>query len=228
MEAVDRSFHQQGSPEWFAERLGKFTSSKVSSLLVTSKKAGQMFGDGAWTYIYEKMDEITTGIVNDGFKGNDATDWGLAHENDAYSLYEIVKGIKTQECGFVIYNEAFGGSPDRFVGEDGILETKCPYIGANHMRLMDLECADDFKIEYPKYYSQIQGNLLTTKRVWCDFISYDPRQRLEFLSMKILRIYRDEAMIKNIDERVDAGMKIVTDRVELMIKQGKELFKIAS
>jgi hypothetical protein len=218
MENLDKSFHSQGSPEWYAERLGKFTSSKVAALLVTSKKAGQVFGDGAWTYIYEKMAEMSTGLVAETFGGNDATDWGIAHEPDAIEMYQHVKKQAVDACGFQTYSDAYGGSPDGMVLLDGILEVKCPYNSTNHLRNLDLESADDFKDEYKNYYTQIQGNLFATKRVWCDFISFDPRPKIEPLQIKIIRIYRDETMIRSIEERVDMATDILVERFERMIK----------
>jgi hypothetical protein len=217
MENIDRSFHAQGSPEWYAERLAKFTSSKVAALLVTNKKAGQVFGDGAWTYIYEKISEMATGMIAETFGGNDATDWGNAHEPDGDFMYKKIKQIETIECGFITLNEAYGGSPDRLVGLDGLTEIKCPYNSANHIRHLDLESADDFRTEYPKYYTQVQGNLYATDRVWCDFISFDPRPKIEALQIKILRIYRDETMIRNIEECVGLATELVYDRFERMI-----------
>jgi hypothetical protein len=225
MENIDRSFHPQGSAEWHAERFRKFTSSKVNCLLVTSKTAGEPFGDGAWTYIYEKLDEWATGIIEEnGFKGNDATDWGLANEPEAIGLYQIIKGYKVDLCGFETYSESFGGSPDGKVNADGIIEIKCPYVGSNHMALMDLESADQFKKFYKKYYTQIQSNLFVTQKEWCDFVSFNPRPKIELLQMKIIRIYRDEAMIKEIDQRVELATEVLTERFEYMINKNIELF----
>lgn len=225
MEGIDRSFHAQGSPEWFAERFKKFTSSKMHCLLVRSKTAGEVFGDGAWTYIYEKMDEWSTGIVEEnGFKGNDATDYGLAYEDDARDMIQKVRGYKVELCGFETYNDSFGGSPDGLVDKHGILEIKVPFIGTNHMAYMDLENADQFKKFYKKHYTQIQSNLLVTKREWCDFCSFNPRPKIELLQIKLIRIYRDEEMIKDIDESVALATDILTERFEYMIKSNTELF----
>jgi hypothetical protein len=225
MENIDRSFHPQGSPEWYGERFKKFTSSKAACLLVTSKTPGQEFGDGAWTYIYEKMDEWVTGIIEEnGFKGNDATDWGLANEPEAIGLTQIVRGYKVEPCGFETYSETFGGSPDGKIGTDGILEIKCPYVGANHTALLDLESADDFKKFYKKYYTQIQSNLLVTKREWCDFISFNPRAKNILLQIKIIRIYRDEKMITEIDQRQQLATDILLERMDYIIRNNSELF----
>lgn len=225
MEGIDISFHPQGSPEWFAERFKKFTSSKAHCLLVKSTKAGEIFGDGAWTYIYEKMDEWATGVIEEnGFKGNDATDYGIAYEPDARDMYQRVRGYDVRLCGFETYNESFGGSPDAKVNTDGILEIKVPFLGANHMAYMDLESADQFKKFYKKHYTQIQSNLLVTKKEWCDFVSYNPRPKIELLQIKILRIYRDEEMIKDIEERVELATDILTERFDWMIKSNTALF----
>lgn len=233
MEGIDISFHAQGSAEWFEERLGKFTSSKVKCLLVTSKTPGEAFGDGAWTYLYEKLNELTTGTVEEnGFKGSDATDWGIAHEPEAIEMYQYIKKLTVEACGFETYNESYGGSPDGKIHDDnntdrGIIEVKCPYVGVNHLKFMDMETADEFKKDYKDYYCQIQSNLLVTNRIWCDFISYDPRQRLEAMQIKIIRIYRDEAFIKNLQERVELAIAVLIETLEKMLKKSIAFYNAA-
>lgn len=225
MEGVDRSFHAQGSKEWYQERIKKFTSSKAHCLLVTSKTVGEDFGDGAWTYIYEKMDEWATGVIEEnGFKGNDATDWGLAHEPEAIETLQIVRGYQVDLCGFETYNQSFGGSPDGKVEKDGILEIKCPFVGANHMAIMDLENADQFKKFYKKHYVQIQSNLLVTGREWCDFVSFNPRCNSLLLQIKVIRIYRDEMMINDIRNRVSLATDVLVERLGTMIHSNTILF----
>ena len=102
------------------------------------------------------------------------------------------------------------------MGEDGIIEIKCPFNSSNHVRYLLLESQYELNGLKPEYYAQIQGNLLVTGRKWCDFISYDPRcVRAEF-ALKILRVNRDEEFIKRIKEALDRAEAIkeqITGRI---------------
>lgn len=248
MDGFVRSIHPQGSQEWFEERLGKFTSSEVFKLMKggrrnlteaelalrvkgdTRKTEDLLFGDGAMTYIYEKLNEILTGQVENNARG-DAIDWGLAHEPDAVEFYNRIKKVRIEDVGFVKYNDFFGGSPDGIVTPyadnsenhvtEGIIEIKCPYKGANHMKLFNIDSQDKFKQEYEQYYAQMQGNILATNAQWCDFISYDPRPKIEFFQIKILRIYRDEPFVKDLAYRIDQAGIILMDLLENMIESTK-------
>jgi hypothetical protein len=80
-------------------------------------------------------------------------------------------------------------SPDGLVGNDGLIEIKCP-ITATH-----IETLKTGKID-PKYITQMQWQMALTERDWCDFVSYDPRMP-EDLSLFIQRVERDP---KRIDE----------------------------
>ena len=109
--------------------------------------------------------------------------------------YEARTGNKVDLCGFIRYNKYFGGSPDGLVGEDGIVEIKCPYSGKVYVKYLLLETQEDLKKLNRGYYTQIQGNLIVTSRKWCDFIAYDPRVQNPDLALKILRVERDEPFI---------------------------------
>jgi putative phage-type endonuclease len=81
-------------------------------------------------------------------------DWGHLHEADALAAFESETGQIVTHCLdrqlFVPYEDWSGATPDGFVGEDGILECKCP------TRIWD---------EPPMYYwVQIQSQLVFTTR----------------------------------------------------------------
>lgn len=187
---------KQGSEAWLKERLGRFTSSEFHKLLVKGK--GEVFGKTAVSYILEKVAERLTNTCV-GFEGNKYTEWGSEHEAEAVSVYEQRQGVKVDVAPFIPLGTNAGGSPDGFVGSDGIIEVKCPFNQVNHLKYF-LENA-----QIPKEYAiQIQGNLMATGRKWCDFISYDPRMHeVKTHQMFIQRVERDEEIIKQIRERID-------------------------
>lgn len=81
-----------------------------------------------------------------------------------------------------------GASPDGLIGNDGILEIKCPF-SARNSSVMTLVESDKFYIckdssggicfrennaTARKYYHQIQGQMYMTNRKFCDFFVWSP------------------------------------------------------
>lgn len=96
-------------------------------------------------------------------------DWGSENEQYARETYERMNGVSVQQVGFVLpdWTDVFGGSPDGLIGDEGVLETKCPKP-ENLIRLH----ADG--VVPAQYIPQIQGLLLVTGRPWCDFFVWHP------------------------------------------------------
>lgn len=209
----------QGTPEWFNDRLFHFTSSELYKLLTKPKsKQDQDAGKPSKTmeeYIFEKLAEDLTGRYDDSLDTK-ALRWGETYETDARLAYETVTGNSVDLCGFIEWSKIFGGSPDGLVGDDGIIEIKCPYSTANHVKYLLLENQYELNGLKPEYYTQIQGNLLAAGREWCDFISYDPRCVQAEFALKILRVNRDEEFIKRIKDALDKAERIkeqITNRI---------------
>lgn len=188
----------QGSPEWFKARLGIPTGSSFEKILTPTGKISSQ-SDG---YENRLVAEILTGDPIDDFAGTVWTERGNELEPEAVAYYEMTRGVETQRVGFVTDDErTFGASPDRLVGEDGILEIKCP-APHTHVTLLLEQNVDQ------KYYPQIQGQLMVTGRKWVDILSYHPK-----MPKSILRVERDEKYIamlrdllgmvrKNVDAKV--------------------------
>lgn len=199
----------QRTSKWFADRLFRFTSSELDKLLSepkskTAKNAGEL-SESSKDYIYDKISEyITNGTILDYRDLNTKeVKWGEQYEDEARNVYVAKTGQEVDLCGFIPYNEYFGGSPDGLVGSDGMIEIKCPYSGKVFVRYLIMDKADDLKQYKREYYTQIQGNLLATGRKWCDFVAYDPRVQNFDLSIKILRIERDEDYISRCLEQLN-------------------------
>ena len=112
---------------------------------------------------------------------------GTEREPDARALYQVRTRRLVDEAGFVrIEGMAAGASPDGLIGDDGLLEIKCPNPATHidYLRLPVGEC--------PKaYFWQVQGQMFATGRAWCDFVSYHPEFPGE-LQIVIRRVQRDQ------------------------------------
>jgi hypothetical protein len=134
---------------------------------------------------------------------------GSEIEPYAREYYELLNDCPARQVGFVERNEDIGASPDSLVGEDGLLEIKCP-LPTTHIRtLID----DNVPAEHKP---QIQGQLWVCERQWCDFVSYDPRVRQKPYFCE--RVYRDEDYIKELHikiqmfiDEMNALMKTLTE-----------------
>ena len=140
-----------------------------------------------------------------------AMQWGIETEPEARKQYESETLNIVEECGFIPLTDDVGCSPDGLIGEDGLLEIKCPN-SATHIETLITGKVDR------KYFLQIQFQLWVTGRKWCDFVSYDPRWPVE-LRLYIQRIGRDEEMIAEIKKEVDLFLEEMFD----MLNKIKEL-----
>lgn len=109
-------------------------------------------------------------------------EWGTEHEPNAKHAYTLQTGREIQDVGFVLPDgtDAYGCSPDGLVGDDGLIEVKCPAPET----LIGYHAAGELPIGYRP---QIQGELLVTGRKWCDFYAWHPE-----LSPFLFRVEADE------------------------------------
>lgn len=200
---------EQLSPEWFAARLGKVTASRVADVLATRK--GQESTVRA-KYKMQLVTERLTNMKTDTYM-NQAMQDGIDREPTAREIYEHLKNIKVIESGFVNHHtiEMAGASPDGLVGDDGIIEIKCPIETTHTTNLLEKKLPS-------KYKPQVQFQLACTKRQWCDFISYNPNFEPR-LQLSVVRVERDDEYIETIEFEI---LKFLAE-VELLINELKEI-----
>lgn len=146
----------QRSPEWFAARKGRLTASMAGAALGLAP--------------YQSEDDCMRALVrsmhgmSSEFEGNIATEYGTNMESHALVAFEMETGLTTWGAGFVPYAEWSGASPDRYIGNESLLEIKCPFGLRN-------ETSPQFKTleDQPHYYAQIQLQLFITGRSDCYF-----------------------------------------------------------
>jgi len=196
---------EQGSEQWHSLRLGKITASRMSDVL--SKGRGGTQSKTAETYMIELLCEQLTGEAKPFFE-NDAMRWGTETEPQARSMYELKSSYYVHEVAFIELNDYVGVSPDGLIGDDGMLEIKCPTTITQIKRAL----SDDYSKDY---YTQIQCQLWVAEREWCDFVSFDPRLDIE-ASYLIQRVKRDEDFIKNMKDKVDVFIDTMKERYKLL------------
>lgn len=184
---------EQGSDEWHRLRLGKVTASKLKDVM-TNARSGDGLSKTAESYMLELIVEIATGKPQDMIT-NKYIEWGIKTEPEARKCYEFMNDVNVDEVSFIEHNEHIGVSPDGLVGENGVLEIKCPSTKTQLDRYLN-------NISLPNEYKwQVQGQLWVAEREWCDFVSYDPRLNCN-ANYICNRIYRDESEINKLKDKV--------------------------
>lgn len=193
----------QRTPEWFSDRLGKVTASRVADVLARTKTG---FGASRANYAAELIAERLTGTQGD-FYVNDAMRRGTELEPIARDAYSFSSGHSVTETGFVPHPTIpmAGASPDGLIGDDGLVEIKCCGT-AKHIALLTGEKADD------RYVKQVLWQLACTGRQWCDLAYYDPRLPVE-MQLHVVHIARDDEAIAEMEAGVIAFLAEIDGKV---------------
>lgn len=171
----------QGSDEWLQLRLGIPTASEFDRI-VTPKELRP--AAAAKKYLHQKLAEWMYGAPLEAF----VSPWmerGQALEFEAVRYYEMERDTQTTAVGLVTTDDGMiGASPDRLVGDAGLLEQKCPALETHVGYMLDPASL------VAEYRVQVQGQLWVCAREWCDMQSYYPG----FPSV-VVRVQRDEKVI---------------------------------
>ena len=182
----------QRTPEWFELRLGKVTASRIGDLMAKTRSG---YSASRANYMAELAIQRLTGTVGQGFT-SPAMQWGTEQESNARNAYSFFTDNEVNEIAFVNHPtiEQAGASPDGMVGDDGLVEIKCPN-SATHLETLLTEKINN------KYILQMQWQMACSGRKWCDFVSFDPRFP-ERWKLFIKRVKRDDKLIAEITAEV--------------------------
>ena len=127
---------EQRTDEWFAARCGKVTASRIADLTAKTKSG---YAASRANYMAQLLTERLTGEVAESFSSS-AMQWGTDIEPRARATYALLTGNSVKETGFVLHPAIAnaGASPDGLVGEDGLIEIKCPNT-ATHLDALRTE-----------------------------------------------------------------------------------------
>lgn len=205
---------EQRSEDWFTIRLGKVTASCISKVTAKTKTG---WGAERANYKAQLIAERLTGQRQDSFT-NAAMQWGVDTEEAARVAYAFLEGQTVLEEAFCIHptiSDA-GASPDGLVGDDGLVEIKCPNT-ATHIETLKGSTIP------AKYIGQMQWQMACTGRQWCDFVSFDPRMPEE-MQLFVQRLPRDDALIAELE----AYVRDFLDEIEADVAELTSLYRKAA
>ncbi len=184
---------EQGSEEWAQARCGIPTASRCGDIVAMTKK-GEEKAERR-NYRTELVIEILTGVPYPRYKTLEMQ-WGINQEPFARAAYELDRNVLVETCGFVLHPDIarFGASPDGLVGEDGLIQIKCPNT-STHLAWM---LAGTVPVEH---CFQMLAEMACTGRKWCDFVSFDPRLP-EHLQLFVRRFPRNDELIAQLEAEV--------------------------
>lgn len=196
---------EQGSLEWFEQRMGNVTASRISSVLMTPATKGYQDYQG------ELICERLTGQMRE-IPTTFAMQHGIETEPQARLRFEIETGFTVKDIAFVSHPKITnsGASPDGLVGEDGLLEIKCPQPFKHTQNLLETDENVD-----KKYLDQIQWQLACTNRKWCDLVSFSFDFPVE-MQLTITRIDRDDTYISEMENKVTTFLEEVDAKIEAL------------
>lgn len=197
---------EQRTEEWFQDRLGKVTASRISDVMMKSTTAGYQ------NYRAQLVCERLTGVPTETFQSA-AMLHGTETEPQARALFEMQTGLDVSEVGFIPHPtlEMSGASPDGVVGQDGLVEIKCPQP-AEHIRVLT---GGAIKAQY---VLQMQWQMACTDRDCCSFVSFSPALPAD-LQLFYEVIGRDDRKIEEITEAVTKFLAEVDEMTARLTKQ---------
>jgi putative phage-type endonuclease len=189
---------EQRTEEWFQQRLGKVTASRISDVIAKTKTG---VSTSRQNYLVQLVSERLTGKKGDSFVNQAMLD-GIEREGAARAIYMLNRDVSVTEVGFfdhpIIKNS--GASPDGAVNAEeegkyaGLIEIKCPIETTHTNTLMS-------KSVPSKYIPQMQWQLACTGAKWVDFVSYNPNFPEE-LQLFVARVDRDDTYIGELEAEV--------------------------
>lgn len=200
----------QRTDGWYADRCGKVTASPI--IKVYKKLKSGVYSSDREKYFYQVLAEQLTGVPASGFK-TPAMQRGIDKESEAREAYTRKTNYPVIEAPFVSHPRIAntGASPDGYVGDDGLIEIKCP----NSATTVEV-WLKDFIDE--TYAAQMQWQLACTGRQWCDYVVYDDRMP-EHLRLYVKRVQRNDALIADVEkevvkflEEIDAAIATLTKK----------------
>lgn len=186
----------QRTDEWHEQRKGKFTASEIYKLMGI-----KALGETGKGYAFDKAIEELYGETEETFVSYDMQR-GIELEPLAFAKFQELKEpefLQVETCGFFNFGESAGASPDGLVGEDAILEIKCPKPSTFFKLVATNEIKD-------QYLYQMQLQMMATNRNKAHFFNYCIIDGIE---------YWHEIIVTKDD--------VICDKMEARIKEAAEL-----
>lgn len=200
----------QETDAWMQARAGNFTASRSADLMAKTRSGPSASRANLLALL--AVERLTGECVTT--YQNAAMARGTELEAEARDAYSFEHGVAVAESGYVTSPNIArcGCSPDGLVGDDGLVEIKCP---ASMQKHLDALRTGAHAVEYRW---QLQHQLMVTGRAWVDAVSYDPRFPAG-LQLAVTRVTRDDKAIESLRgeiETADAEVDAIVAELQRM------------
>src|SRR5215510_2278652 len=181
-------FHDvaQYSDEYDRLKLGIPTSSHFHKIITPQGKPSKQWREYACMLIAERILQRKIDLYK-----SLPMERGLIVEAEAADWYEFDQDVTVQRGGFITDdNRTIGCSPDRLVGDEGLLEIKAPLPQTQVEYWLSGEVNERFR-------PQLQGQLYVSQRSWVDIVCWH-----DVLPKVVLRVEPDQKFIKALDREL--------------------------
>ena len=185
--------------------IGSLGASRLHEVIAKTKTG---YGAGRANVMADLIVEKLTGVAPERYVSA-AMEHGTQTEAEARAAYEFITGNAVVQVEPVLHPNIKGAhaSPDGLVGDDAVLEIKCPNSATHIETLLSLGLPS-------KYVTQMTWQMLCTNRRIGIFVSYDPRMPadMRFFCKHIhldaglgLELEREvKKFLAELDEKLDA------------------------
>lgn len=162
---------QTDSALWFEERRKRITASNFGKICHLRNTTNRI------KVVRDMLKTFTSA----------ATNYGIDHEPIALKEFGECMNENIVTCGFFVdfqYNY-LGASPDGLIGNDFIVEIKCPYscrfitvqegFATGKLKFLESQSGNLRLRKTHNYYFQVQGQLRVTGRSHCYFVVWTPK-----------------------------------------------------
>jgi hypothetical protein len=199
-------------------KLGIPTSSNFHKIITPQGKPSKQWREYACVLISERILQRKI-----DFYKSPAMERGLIVEAEAADWYEFDQDVTVQRGGFITDdNHTIGCSPDRLVGDQGLLEIKAPLPQTQVEYWISGEVNERFR-------PQLQGQLYVSQRSWVDIVCWH-----DVIPKVVMRVEPDEKFIKALDRElqifnyfIERVMERICATNEVPVPQGKLALKAA-
>lgn len=202
----------QRTAQWLHDRTGCLTASRFADVLARKRdgKPTKAYFDLIDTIVAERVTGECIGIGDTA-----ALAWGRDHEAEAREKYEAETGCFVDLVGFIPHPSIqwLGASPDGLIGNDGLIEIKCPFSTTVHLRRIRAGVVP------PEYVPQMLLQCLCTGRKWVDFVQYDPRLKGEWehLQLWTIRFTPTDEELASAEKAATEFLQAVDEEMQAML-----------
>ena len=196
----------QYSEEYDRLRLGIPTSSNFHKVITPQGKPSKQWREYACVLIAERILQHKIEFFN-----SPAMERGLIVEAEAADWYEFDQDVTVQRIGLITDDKhTMGCSPDRLIGDDGLLEIKAPLPQTQVEYWISGELGERFR-------PQLQGQLYVSQRSWVDILCWH-----DVLPKLVVRVEPDEKFMAALDHELQIFNSFI-ERVMEKIRATNEL-----